>query len=91
MPSFIRTANLVGESLSANLVGGTCSTLTSLFHNTSQPAYLEGADTRARATAISLEGVLAPPIGTAHLSSEKPQENFINSHSSLATRKATPG
>ncbi|GJW17538.1 hypothetical protein Tco_0884145 [Tanacetum coccineum] len=46
MPSFIRTGNLVGESLSANLVGGTCSTLTSLFHNTSQPAYLEGADTR---------------------------------------------
>ncbi|GKA96362.1 hypothetical protein Tco_0818457 [Tanacetum coccineum] len=38
MPSFIRTGNLVGESLSANLVGGTCSTLT--------PAYLEGADTR---------------------------------------------
>ncbi|GKE62842.1 hypothetical protein Tco_1513209 [Tanacetum coccineum] len=30
MPSFIRTGNLVGESLSANLVGGTCSTLTSL-------------------------------------------------------------
>ncbi|GJX28608.1 hypothetical protein Tco_0236687 [Tanacetum coccineum] len=45
MPSFIRTGNLVGESLSANLVGGTCSTLTSLFHNTSQPAYLEGANT----------------------------------------------
>ncbi|GJZ85321.1 hypothetical protein Tco_0650660 [Tanacetum coccineum] len=45
MSSFIRTGNLVGES-DANLVGGTCSTLTSLFHNTSQPAYLEGADTR---------------------------------------------
>ncbi|GJW90472.1 photosystem I P700 chlorophyll A apoprotein A2, chloroplastic [Tanacetum coccineum] len=42
----IEAGNLVGESLSANLVGGTCSTLTSLFHNTSQPAYLEGADTR---------------------------------------------
>ncbi|GJT56024.1 photosystem I P700 apoprotein A2 [Tanacetum coccineum] len=41
-----KEGNLVGESLSANLVGGTCSTLTSLFHNTSQPAYLEGADTR---------------------------------------------
>ncbi|GJS56023.1 photosystem I P700 apoprotein A2 [Tanacetum coccineum] len=42
----IEAGNLVGESLSTNLVGGTCSTLTSLFHNTSQPAYLEGADIR---------------------------------------------
>lgn len=59
MPSFIRTGNLVGESLSANLVGGTCST--SLFHNTSQPAYLIVTSPLSFQSSVSsLALVLAP-------------------------------